>query len=70
METVLKVRLAAKREGQSVRGVARQYRLSRNTVRRYLRSEEGPPKYQRRLREQAKEYEALARTLRVQKRPR
>jgi len=48
METVLKVRLAAKREGQSVRGVARQYRLSRNTVRRYLRSEEGPPKYQRR----------------------
>jgi transposase len=48
METVLKVRLAAKREGQSVRGVARQYRLSRNTVRKYLRSEEMPPKYQRR----------------------
>jgi transposase len=48
METVLKVRLAAKREGQSVRGVARQYRLSRNTVRKYLRSEEVPPRYQRR----------------------
>ena len=48
METVLKVRLAAKREGQSLRGVAEQYRLSRNTVRRYVRSEGVPPKYQRR----------------------
>ncbi len=47
METVLKVRLAGKREGQSVRGVARKYRLSRNTVRKYLRSEGVPPKYQR-----------------------
>jgi hypothetical protein len=47
METVLKVRLAAKREGQSVRGVARQYRLSRNTVRRYLRSGEVEPRHRR-----------------------
>jgi transposase len=48
VDTVLKVRLAGKRDGQSVRGVARKYRLSRNTVRRYLRSDEVPPKYQRR----------------------
>jgi transposase len=48
VETVLKVRLAGKRDGQSVRGVARKYRLSRNTVRRYLRSDEVPPRYQRR----------------------
>ena len=48
METVLKVRLAAKREGESVRAVARKYRLSRNTVRRYVRSEGAPPRYQRR----------------------
>jgi transposase len=48
VETVLKVRLAAKRDGQSVRGIARQYRLSRNTVRKYLRSGEVEPGYQRR----------------------
>jgi transposase len=47
METVLKVRLAAKREGQSLRGIAKQYRLSRNTVRRYVRSGETEPHYQR-----------------------
>jgi len=48
VETVLKVRLAAKRDGQSLRGVARKYRLSRNTVRKYLRSGEVDPRYQRR----------------------
>jgi transposase len=47
METVLKVRLAAKREGQSLRGIAKQYRLSRNTVRRYVRGGETEPHYQR-----------------------
>lgn len=47
VETVLKVRLAAKREGQSVRGIARKYHLSRNTVRRYLRSDEVDPHYRR-----------------------
>ena len=31
-----------------MRGVAKRYRLSRNTVRKYVRSEEVPPKYQRR----------------------
>jgi transposase len=48
MDTVLKVRVAAKREGQSVRGIAKQYRLSRNTVRRYLRRGEVESKYRRR----------------------
>jgi len=48
VETVLKVRLAAKRDGQSVRGIARKYRLSRNTVRKYLRRGEVEPRYQRR----------------------
>ncbi len=48
VETVLKVRLAAKRDGQSKRGIARKYRLSRNTVRRYLRSGAVEPRYQRR----------------------
>jgi transposase len=43
----LKVRVAAKREGQSLRGIAKQYRLSRNTVRRYLRSGEVDPRYRR-----------------------
>jgi transposase len=47
VDTVLKVRLAAKREGQSLRGIATQYRLSRNTVRRYLRSGESVPHYRR-----------------------
>lgn len=47
VETVLKVRLA-KRDGQSVRKIAQKYRLSRNTVRKYLRGEEVEPRYQRR----------------------
>jgi transposase len=48
VETVLKVRLAGKRDGQSVRGIARKYRLSRNTVRKYLHSGDVEPRYQRR----------------------
>jgi len=47
VETVLKVRLA-KRDGQSVRAIAKKYRLSRNTVKKYLRSGEVEPRYQRR----------------------
>ena len=46
METVLKVRLA-KRDGQSKRGIARKYHLSRNTVKKYLRGDEVEPRYQR-----------------------
>ncbi|TEU19348.1 MAG: IS21 family transposase [Anaerolineales bacterium] len=46
VETVLKVRLA-RRDGQSVRGIAKKYRLSRNTVRKYLRGDEVEPRYQR-----------------------
>jgi Mor family transcriptional regulator len=42
VETVLKVRLA-NRDGQSVRKIAKKYRLSRNTVRKYLRGEEVEP---------------------------
>jgi len=45
VETVLKVRLAGKRDGASVRAIAKKYRLSRNTVRKYLRSEEVEPRY-------------------------
>ena len=48
VETVLKVRLAAKRDGQSKRGIAKKYRLSRNTVRKYLRGDEVEPRYRRR----------------------
>jgi transposase len=47
VETVLKVRLA-RRDGQSVRKIAKKYRLSRNTVRKHLREEEVEPRYQRR----------------------
>jgi transposase len=46
VETVLKVRLA-NRDGLSVRRIAKKYRLSRNTVRKYLRGEEVEPHYQR-----------------------
>jgi transposase len=47
VETVLKVRLA-RRDGESVRAIAKRYRLSRNTVRKYLRRGEVEPRYQRR----------------------
>ena len=47
VETILKVRLAAKRDGQSVREIAKKYRLARNTVRRYLRSGRVEPRYLR-----------------------
>ena len=47
METVLKVRLAAKRDGKSVRAIARKYHLSRNTVRKYLCGAELEPRYRR-----------------------
>src|SRR4030066_117821 len=47
VETVLRVRLA-KRDGQSVREIAKKYRLSRNTVRKYLRGDELEPRYERR----------------------
>ncbi len=48
VETVLKVRLAAKRDGQSKRGIAKKYHLSRNTVRKYLCTDEVEPRYRRR----------------------
>ena len=47
VETVLKVRLA-KRDGQSLHGIAKKYRLSRNTVRKYVRTGEVEPRYERR----------------------
>ena len=47
VETVLKVRLAGMRDGQSVRGIAKKYHLSRNTVLKHLRSGEVEPRYQR-----------------------
>jgi len=47
VETILKVRLAAKRDGTPLRAIARKYKLSRNTVRRYLRNCETEPFYQR-----------------------
>jgi transposase len=47
-DTVLRGRLAAKRDGHSVRGIAKKYRLSRNSVRRYLRSEGVEPRCRRR----------------------
>jgi transposase len=46
VETVLKVRLA-RRDGLSVHKIAKKYRLSRNTVRKYLRGDEVEPRYQR-----------------------
>lgn len=48
MDTVLKVRLAAKRDGKSLRGIADKYQLARNTVRKYVRTEETEPGYRRR----------------------
>ncbi len=47
VDTVLKVRLA-KRDGKSLRGIADKYRLARNTVRKYVRTEETEPGYRRR----------------------
>lgn len=44
METVLKVRRLCLVEGQSISEVARQFHLSRNTVRKYLR-QSSPPTY-------------------------
>lgn len=44
METVLKIRRLCLVEGRSISFVARQYQLSRNTVRKYL-GEESPPAY-------------------------
>lgn len=47
VETIMKVRLAAKRDGIPLREIARKYRLSRNTVRKYLKSGETEPEYKR-----------------------
>lgn len=40
METIRKIRLAHHRDGKSIRQIAREFHLSRNTVRKALRSEE------------------------------
>lgn len=40
METIRKIRVAYHRDGKSVRQIARDYRLSRNTVRKALRTED------------------------------
>lgn len=47
VETIMKVRLAAKRDGTPLREIARKYRLSRNTVKKYLKNGETGPEYKR-----------------------
>ena len=39
METIKKVRLAARRDGKSIKQIARELRLSKNTVRKVLRED-------------------------------
>jgi len=48
VETIRKIRLAIHRDGKSIRGTARDLGLSRNTVRKVIRSEETVFKYRRR----------------------
>ena len=47
METIKKIRLAARREGKSIRRISRDLCLSRNTVRKVLRSDETRLEYHR-----------------------
>ena len=47
VETIRKIRLAAHRDGKSIRQIAKDLRLSRNTVRKVLRSEKTSFVYQR-----------------------
>jgi hypothetical protein len=44
VETIRKIRLAAHRDGKSIREITRELRLLRNTVRKVLRSEQPRPK--------------------------
>jgi Mor family transcriptional regulator len=39
VETIKKVRLAARRDGKSIKQIARELRLSKNTVRKILRED-------------------------------
>ena len=41
METIRKVRCAHQRDGKSIRQIAREFHLSRNTVKKVLRGAEG-----------------------------
>jgi AraC-like DNA-binding protein len=47
VETIGRIRREHLVKGKSIRQIARDLRLSRNTVRRILRSEETSPTYQR-----------------------
>ena len=47
METIRKIRLAARVQGKSIRQISRDLRLSRNTVRKVLRSDETRLEYHR-----------------------
>ncbi|MEM1346389.1 MAG: IS21 family transposase [Pseudomonadota bacterium] len=66
METVIKVRRWVMAEGLSIREVSRRTGLSRNTVRKYLRSEHSEPRYRQhkpRALRSLLEYEARLRAL-------
>ena len=39
METIRKIRMAFKRDGKSIRRIARDFNLSRNTVKKVLRDD-------------------------------
>ena len=49
METIKKVRLAARRDGKSIKQIARELRLSKNTVRKILREDVIKLHYERRI---------------------
>ena len=60
METVAKIRRRRLVAGESISGIARELRLARNTVKKYLHQSE-PPAYRRSERSKPKlgDYEAL-----------
>jgi len=49
VETIKKVRLAARRDGKSIKQIARELRLSKNTVRKILREDVIKLHYERRV---------------------
>ncbi len=49
METIRKIRLARHRHGKSIRQIARDMNLSRNTIRKILRSDETEQHYERKI---------------------
>ena len=67
METVAKIRRRRLVAGESISGIARELRLARNTVKKYLHQSEPPP-YRRSERSKPKlgDYEALLDTVLAQ----